>query len=79
MRFNHLKATLKTAVAAVSILLLGAGLAVAQQPVNLTAAPTTLTLPDGSVVPMWGYSCGAAITGSTAACAALNKAAAPGT
>jgi len=36
MRFNYLKATLKTAVLAVSVLLLGAGVAVAQ--VNLTGA-----------------------------------------
>jgi hypothetical protein len=47
------------------------GAAVAQQ-VNLTAGPTTATLPDGSVVPMWGYSCGAVVTGSTATCAAAN-------
>jgi len=51
MRFNYLKATLKTAVLAVSVLLLGAGVAVAQ--VNLTAQPTSTTLPDGTVVPMW--------------------------
>src|SRR5438309_2971025 len=75
MRFNHLKATLKTAVLAVSVLLLGAGVAVAQQQVNLTAGPATTTLPDGTVVPMWGYSCGAVTTSSTATCAALNPAA----
>ena len=70
MRFNYLKATLKTAVITATVLLLGVGLAVAQ--INLTAAPTTLTLPDGSTVPMWGYSCGAAVSGATATCAALN-------
>jgi hypothetical protein len=48
---------------------------VAQQQVNLTAGPSTLTLPDGSAVPMWGYSCGAAATGSSATCANLNAAA----
>src|SRR6267154_6125934 len=74
MRFNHLKATLKTAVLAVSVLLLGAGVAVAQQQVNLTAGPTTTTLPDGTVVPMWGYSCGTAVALSSATCAALNPA-----
>src|SRR5467141_4862905 len=68
MRFNYLKATLKTAVLAVSVLLLGAGVAVAQ--VNLTAQPTSTTLPDGTVVPMWGYSCGAAVAPAT--CVALN-------
>ena len=71
MRFNYLNATLKTAVLVATVLLLEAGLAAAQQ-INLTAAPTTLTLPDGSTVPMWGYSCGTAVTGSTATCAALN-------
>src|SRR5882757_3173958 len=74
MRFNHLKATLKTAVLAVSVLLLGAGVAVAQQQVNLTAAPTTTTMPDGTTVPMWGYTCAGATvtTSSTATCAPLN-------
>jgi hypothetical protein len=74
MRFNYLKATLKTAVLAVSVLLLGAGVAVAQQQVNLTAAPTTTTMPDGTVVPMWGYTCAGAtvIASSTATCAPLN-------
>src|SRR2546429_4494943 len=75
MRFNDLKICLKTAVLLTAVLLLGAGRVVAQQQVNLTAGPTTVTLPDGSVVPMWGYSCGAAVSGSTAACAALNPAA----
>src|SRR6201981_3972300 len=41
--------------------------------INLTAAPTTTTLPDGTVVPMWGYFCGSAVTGSAATCAALNS------
>jgi len=47
-------------------------MAAAQQQVNLTAARTNTTLPDGSLAPMWGYSCGAAAGGSTATCAALN-------
>jgi uncharacterized repeat protein (TIGR01451 family) len=74
MRSNYLKATLLKAVLVTTVLLLGAAVAVAQQQINLTAAATTLTLPDGSVVPMWGYSCGALATGvtSTATCAALN-------
>ncbi|MBZ5657445.1 MAG: hypothetical protein LAO56_19430 [Acidobacteriia bacterium] len=73
MRFNKLKATLKTAVLVTTVLLLGAGLAAAQQRINLTAAPTTLTLPDGSSVPMWGYTCGTVATGSLATCAPLSK------
>ena len=75
MRFNSWKSSLKTAVLVTSIVLLGASVAVAQQ-VNLTAAPTTLTTPDGAIVPMWGYSCGAAVAGSTVTCAALNPASA---
>jgi len=75
MRFNYPKATLKTAVLAVLVLLLGASWAVAQQQINLTAGPATLTMPDGSVVPMWGYSCGAVVAGSTATCAKLNPSA----
>ncbi len=37
MRSNYLKATLKTAVLAISVLLLGASVSFAQQQVNLTA------------------------------------------
>jgi len=43
-----------------------------EQQVQLTAAPTTVTMPDGTIVPMWGYSCGAAATSSGATCAKLN-------
>jgi Bacterial Ig domain len=74
MRSNYLK-TVKTAVLAISVLLLGASVSFAQQQVNLTAGPANATLPDGSAVPMWGYSCGALIAnppGSTATCAPLN-------
>ena len=69
MRFNHLKSTLKTAVLVTTFLLLGAGLTVAQVTVNLTAGPSSATLPDGSVVPMWGYSCDGS---APANCRALN-------
>jgi FtsP/CotA-like multicopper oxidase with cupredoxin domain len=76
MRFNFLKSSLKTAVLATTILLLGAGLAVAQS-VSLTAAPTTLITPDGATVQMWGYTCGAVAAPAT--CTKLNPAAAAGT
>src|SRR5579862_8028565 len=69
MRSNYLK-TLKTAVLAATVLLLGVSVSFAQ--VNLAAGPSTVVLPDGSTVPMWGYSCGAVVTGSTASCASLN-------
>src|SRR5437763_14013326 len=73
MRFNDLKMTLKTAVLAVSVLLLTTSVAVGQaQQINLTAGPTSITLPDGSSVPMWGYSCGAVVTSSTATCDSLH-------
>jgi len=73
MRSNHPK-TLKTAVVAVTFLLLGACLAVAQG-VNLTAGPAALTMPDGNTVQMWGYTCDAAQpSGTTATCAKLNPA-----
>src|SRR5438270_572886 len=72
MRSNDLRTCLKTAVLLTAVLLLGAGRVIAQQQVNLTAGPTTITLPDGSTVPMWGYRCGTAVTGSTATCAKLN-------
>ncbi len=65
MRSNYLK-TLKTAVLAISVLLLGVSVSVAQQQINLTAGPTAITLSDGTSVPMWGYTCGAVVSGSTA-------------
>jgi hypothetical protein len=72
MRLNSLKAIEKTAVLGAAVLLLGTGAASAQQQVNLTAGSSATILPDGSSVPMWGYSCGAAVTGSAATCATLN-------
>jgi hypothetical protein len=78
MRSNYLNTMTKTTVVAVFLLLLGVCTSVAQQQVNLTAAPSTVTLPDGNVVPMWGYSCGTVFAGSSATCAALNPAATAG-
>jgi hypothetical protein len=72
MQIKSFNAILKPAVRLATVLLLGAGIAAAQQPVNLTAAPTSLIMSDGSSVPMWGYACGAVVTGSTATCAAAN-------
>ena len=69
MRMNDLKAILKTGVLGAAVLLLGVGVAGAQ--VNLAAAPTTVTLPDGSSVPMWGYFC---VSASGATCTAMNPA-----
>ena len=68
MRSNYLKTILKTAVLAVTTLLLAVGVSSAQ--VSLTAAPATATLPDGQVIPMWGYTCTGATTPNT--CSALN-------
>jgi hypothetical protein len=70
MHTNHFKAILKIAPRVLAILSFATA-AHAQQTVNLTVAPTTAAMPDGTVVPMWGYSCGV-VTGSTATCAALN-------
>src|SRR5216110_2858354 len=75
MRSNNYKSVLKHAGLAVSVLLLASGAAFAQQQVNLTAAPATATMPDGTAVPMWGYTCYATqVAGTTASCTALNKA-----
>jgi hypothetical protein len=74
MRTINLKsAMIKTALAAI-VLLSASGGALAQQVVNLTVAPTSTTLSDGNTVPMWGYSCGAAASASTATCTAANPA-----
>jgi len=69
MRFNQLKSTLNTAVLAVTILLLGASTSFAQS-VSLTAGSSAAVLPDGQSVPMWGYSCTAAVAPAT--CVAAN-------
>ena len=77
MRTNNLKATVKAAVVVAGMLLAGTLAAFGQQTINLTAAPTSVTLPDGSTVPMWGYFCGAlstAVGNPPATCAALNPA-----
>jgi len=76
MRFNFLKTSLKTAILATTVLLLGASLAVAQS-VTLTAAPANLITPDGATVPMWGYTCTAVAAPAT--CVSLNPAAPAGT
>jgi hypothetical protein len=72
MRSNIFKSIPRKAGLAASVLLLASGAVFAQQQVNLTAAPSTASLPDGSAVPMWGYSCGAAVASSTATCTKLN-------
>src|SRR6266849_8626803 len=74
MRMNNVKAILKAALRVACILPFAAVVAFGQQQVNLTAAPTTTTMPDGTVVPMWGYTCAGAtvIASSTATCTALN-------
>src|SRR5437016_1607875 len=75
MRTNNFKAILKAALRVVCILPFAAAAAFGQQQtVNLTAAPTSLTLPDGTAVPMWGYFCGTAAAGATATCGPLNPA-----
>src|SRR5580704_10105477 len=76
MRANRLKTILKAAVGVLCMLPFAAVAAFGQQTINLTAGPTTVTLPDGSTVPMWGYSCGTAAAGATATCVALNPASA---
>src|SRR2546430_10889073 len=63
MHSNNYKSVLKHARLAASVLLLASGTAFAQQQVSLTAAPATATMPDGTAVPMWGYTCGTLPTG----------------
>ena len=73
MRVNNMmKTILKAAVLIFTILPFAAVAAYGQQQINMAAGPATATMPDGSVVQMWGYSCGALVTGSTATCAPLN-------
>ena len=80
MRSNYLTPTFKVTAVVVTILLFAAGL-FGQQAINLTALQQTTTLPDGATVPMWGWQCGAIVTGTAATCTALtyNTTAAAGT
>ncbi len=78
MQMNSLTAIVKTAVWGAAVLLFGAGAIAARAQVNLTAGPASVSLPDGSSVPMWGYSCGGAIPNATGTCAALNSTAGGG-
>ena len=75
MRIKTLIAISKVAARGAAVLLFSAGLGHAQTTVSLTAAPASANLPDGSAVPMWGYTCGATTGG---ACAALNPTATGG-
>ncbi len=68
------KTTLKGGVLASALLLFAAATGFGQQQINLSAGPATTTMPDGTVVPMWGYNCGAAVSNSTATCAPLSGA-----
>ncbi|HEY0785396.1 MAG TPA: Ig-like domain-containing protein, partial [Acidobacteriaceae bacterium] len=76
MQVKRFGASIKTVVLAGLATLLGAGTALAQ--VSLTAAPTQATLPDGTSVPMWGYTCGAPALVATTTCRAANPGAAGG-
>src|SRR5438105_2812354 len=57
MRANSFKTVLGRTGFVASILLASAA-AFADSSVTLTATPTYTALPDGQVVPMWGYGCG---------------------
>ncbi|HEY0745101.1 MAG TPA: choice-of-anchor D domain-containing protein [Steroidobacteraceae bacterium] len=77
MRSNLFKSGLMKSGLAASALLLagGAAFAAPSQVINLTAAPSSAALSDGTSVPMWGYSCGAVATSNSkpaATCASLN-------
>src|SRR5215470_16540884 len=79
MRSVNFKPALTKSALAASVLLLASTAAFGQQTVNLTAGAAPTALPDGSIVPMWGYSCGGvtgtALAGGSPTCAALNAAA----
>jgi hypothetical protein len=75
MRNNNCQPIFKTWITAGALLLTAASASFGQQTINLSAGPTTTTLPDGTTVPMWGYTCGAAVATNptpVAACAGLN-------
>ncbi len=68
-----MKTLTKTVLLATGALLLASGAAQAQVALSLTASRTSTTLPDGNIVPMWGWSCGAVTQGTgTATCTQTN-------
>jgi hypothetical protein len=78
--FKFESALIKSGLAVSALLLAGA--AFAQSTVNLTAAPQNATMPDGTIVPMWGLVCGtgtATTAGGTGTPAPVNNATATGT
>src|SRR6202049_4300118 len=69
MRPRSLNPSLKIIVVAVTVLLLGAAMCLGQS-VNLTAGSSNAAMPDGQLIPMWGYTCTGAV--APASCAASN-------
>ena len=67
---NNYKSTLTKSGLAACVFLLSSGVSLAQS-VILTAGPSTAVMPDGSSVPMWGYTCGA-VAGTGVSCARLS-------
>ena len=58
MRTHNMKSILNSAARVIGLLLFGAIASFAQTTtVGLSAGPATATLPDGTQVPMWGYTC----------------------
>src|SRR3954462_4513016 len=76
MRLHQFKEILKAAVSGAALLLLGVGSA-SGATVNVSAGPATAKLPDGTSVPMWGYTCGLT-SASTVTCSKLNTSAGAG-
>jgi IPT/TIG domain-containing protein len=81
MRPTYVKATLNAATLAAIGLLSLPGVSSAQT-VNLTASQQSTTLPDGTTVPMWGWTCGAVAqsttTTGTTTCTSLSYVASTG-
>jgi hypothetical protein len=71
MRSNNYKSVLIRSGLVASALLLASGVSLAQS-VNLTAQQSNAMLPDGSAVPMWGYSCSTTTLPVGATCAPLS-------
>ena len=74
MRFPLFQSSVIRSGLAAGALLLASTAAVADVNVTLTATPTTTTLPDGQVVPMWGLMCDPATAVANGPCTTLNPA-----
>src|SRR5579864_2841992 len=71
MRSHFVNTSFKIKLLVTLVFLLGVLAASAQVTVSLTASPQSTMLPDGNIVPMWGWTCSNNLAASTTATTAV--------